>query len=287
MNDRPFRFGVAMLFTPAQQWPAKSRQIEQLGFDLVGMTDYVGFLPPFPSLATAAAVTERIGIAAYTVNPALWNPAVLAREVLGTDALSGGRLELGVSSAQISLGRLDKYTAESVQWGDMESQLKVVGLALDTLVEAAKESDRKVPPILVACVGDAELDFAAERADTVCFIGGTPGPGGVELFDSETIAEQVDRVRAATNRSPELHIGIKRVVLTEDRVATAAELRPTVAPNLTDEQFLDLPTVLIGTHEQMADQLRRHAKEFGFSYFMVVDEAAERFAPVIELVRAG
>jgi alkanesulfonate monooxygenase SsuD/methylene tetrahydromethanopterin reductase-like flavin-dependent oxidoreductase (luciferase family) len=57
------------------------------------------------------------------------------------------------------------------------------------------------------------------------------------------------------------------------------------ATNLTAEQLDELPTLLVGTHRQIADQLVANRERFGFSYVTVLEENLERFAPVIELLR--
>ncbi|WP_407288956.1 hypothetical protein [Streptomyces sp. BP-8] len=49
-----------------------------------------------------------------------------------------------------------------------------------------------------------------------------------------------------------------------------------------EEQALDVPTLLIGTPRQMAEQLRERRERFGFSYITVLDPFLEAFAPVLE-----
>jgi hypothetical protein len=56
-------------------------------------------------------------------------------------------------------------------------------------------------------------------------------------------------------------------------------------PYLTDEQIADLPMLLIGTAEQVADDLLRHRERYGVSYQCVLQPAMTDFAPVIELLR--
>jgi len=277
-----FRFGVCLFTTRAEEWSARSRAAEDMGYDVIAMTDYLSWLPPFPGLAVTATATRTSRIGTYAINPALWNPAVLAREVLGTDRLSGGRLELGLSSGFLR----DQYEAAGVGYGDVESRLRLLDTALEVLHEAAAAAERPVPPLLLAAREDLELDFAAERADIVGIVGAALGADGIELLSAEAIAEQVRRVRSGpAGAAAELNIAIKHVEVAADRARAAARLRPKAAPHLTDEEFLELPHVLIGTHEEMADQLRRSADRYGFTYITVLDEAMERFAPVIGLLR--
>jgi alkanesulfonate monooxygenase SsuD/methylene tetrahydromethanopterin reductase-like flavin-dependent oxidoreductase (luciferase family) len=81
----------------------------------------------------------------------------------------------------------------------------------------------------------------------------------------------------------ELNILVQRVVITNDRQSALAEVQS--ATNLTAEQLDELPTLLVGTHQQVADQLVANRERFGFSYVTVLEDNLERFAPVIELVR--
>jgi hypothetical protein len=46
-----------------------------------------------------------------------------------------------------------------------------------------------------------------------------------------------------------------------------------------------LPTLLIGTTAQIADQVRESRERYGFSYVTVLEPSLEKFAPVIELLR--
>src|SRR4051812_40916168 len=91
---RPFRFGVN-LTDPAVDWTSTCRRVEELGYDVLLVPDHLGFPAPFPALVAAAAVTERVRLGTFVLNPAFYTAAVLARDVAATDALPGGRLELG------------------------------------------------------------------------------------------------------------------------------------------------------------------------------------------------
>ncbi len=142
------------------------------------------------------------------------------------------------------------------------------------------------PPLLIGGNEDGELALAARHADSVAFTGAhLSAGGGFTLLSAEELAERVAFVReAAAGREIEFNIGVKRVVVTDDRRAGAAAVRD-LAPQLSVDQLLDLPTVLIGTHEQMAEQIRKHRAAYGFSYVMVLGEYVREFAPVIRLLR--
>jgi hypothetical protein len=50
---------------------------------------------------------------------------------------------------------------------------------------------------------------------------------------------------------------------------------------------LERPFLLIGTLDQMAEQITRDRDRYGFTYLTVHDPYMDAFAPVIERLRAG
>src|SRR4051794_23907837 len=99
---RSFRFGVNLLTSaPADEWRAKCRRAEELGYDVILVPDHLGMVAPFPALVAAAEATERPRLGTFVLNAGFWNPALLAREVATTDALTGGRLELGLGAGYV------------------------------------------------------------------------------------------------------------------------------------------------------------------------------------------
>lgn len=77
--------------------------------------------------------------------------------------------------------------------------------------------------------------------------------------------------------------------MTDDRDRAAAELAAVF--DADPAVLLDSPFVLLGTHQQMAEQLAARQREFGISYWTVFDELPGRpsalpdIAEVIALLR--
>jgi alkanesulfonate monooxygenase SsuD/methylene tetrahydromethanopterin reductase-like flavin-dependent oxidoreductase (luciferase family) len=97
------RFGIAN--GPRGDWPALSEfvaALEELGFDSFWSSDH-----PVPSagcwttLAGLAATTKRIRLGSLVACIYYQNPVVLARTALDVDAMSGGRLVLGLGIGDI------------------------------------------------------------------------------------------------------------------------------------------------------------------------------------------
>jgi probable F420-dependent oxidoreductase len=83
-----------------------ARQAEELGYADVWVNDHISFpvgqthpapymYDPLLSLATAAAVTERIGLGSQ-ITAAYYPPVYLANALASLDSLSGGRLKIAV-----------------------------------------------------------------------------------------------------------------------------------------------------------------------------------------------
>src|ERR687884_906359 len=92
-----------------------SRRAEQAGFSTLGTIDRLVY-PNYESLvalAAAAAVTERVRLVTdILIAPLRSNTALLAKQAATVDALSGGRLMLGLAPG----GRQDDFEVSGVDF---------------------------------------------------------------------------------------------------------------------------------------------------------------------------
>src|SRR5947208_17137056 len=92
-----------------------SRRAEEAGFSSLGTIDRIAY-PNFESLvclAAAAAVTERIRLVTdILISPLRSNTALFAKQSATIDALSGGRLVLGLAVG----GRQDDFAVSGVDF---------------------------------------------------------------------------------------------------------------------------------------------------------------------------
>ncbi|NKY88243.1 TIGR03621 family F420-dependent LLM class oxidoreductase [Nocardia veterana] len=282
---RDFRFGVNFLSPgSADEWAAKCRRAETLGYDVLLVPDHLEMPAPFPSVLAAAQATERPRVGTFVLNAAFWNPVLLARDVVSTARLSAGRLELGLGTGYVRA----EFDEAGIDFGTPRTRVDHLER---TLVELDRLLPDPRPTILLGGSGNRMLRLAARHADIIAFTGAEPVPGStdgsIRLSTAATVDERVAAARRFTaefDRDPEFNILIQQVVTTSDRAAAAAEIA-SHADHLTPEEVLDLPTFLIGTTTEMADQLRRRRERFGFSYVTVLEPAVEDFAPVIAELR--
>lgn len=277
-----FRFGVNMRATGERtQWLDKCRRAEDLGFDVVAVPDHLGMPAPLPSLVAAAEATERVRLATFVVNTAFYNPTMLARDVETTDRLLDGRLELGLGTGYARA----EFDAAGLPFPGPGARLDHLERCLAVLRE--HYGDRPLPPVLLGGQRDRMLRIAAREADVVGFTGArfNRDGDGATLAGPSELDERVAFVRSeAGDRDPVLNLLIQHVEVTGDRAAALERLRPYDTTRSADE-LGELPVLLVGTAEQIADRLRAQRERFGFTYITVLEKDMTAFADVIERLR--
>ncbi|WP_327685369.1 LLM class F420-dependent oxidoreductase [Streptomyces sp. NBC_00467] len=290
---RPFRFAVNMLTpTDGPEWRRKCRRAEELGYDVIQVPDHLGMMAPFPALMAAAEVTERPRLGTFVLNAAFWNPALLAREIATTDALTGGRLEIGIGAGYVEEEH-DRAGLEFRTPGGRVAHLRYTVEELERLLHddghLPNAAQQPRPPLLIGGNGDKVLQLAAEHADIVAFTGARDTKDGLQVLTAEEVDGRVAayrRVAGGRSDEQELNLLLQHVAVTDDREAAVKELLPRV-PHLSIEQVLDVPLLVVGTVKAIAGRLRERRERYGFSYFTVLDPYLETFAPVMDELRKG
>ncbi|MFC8079021.1 TIGR03621 family F420-dependent LLM class oxidoreductase [Streptomyces sp. NPDC057307] len=290
---RPFRFGVNMV-TPASgaDWRKRCERAEELGYDVILVPDHLGMVAPFPALVAAAEATERPRLGTFVLNCGFWNPTLLARETATTDALTEGRLEVGLGAGYVKEEHERAGLAFPPPRERVDHLVRTVDVLDDLLGEEnhqPRPAQRPRPPLLIGGNGDRVLRLAAERADIVAFSGAKHRESGPAALSPEELDERVAAYQgfAAGRATPaELNVLLQVVAVTTDR---AAAVRPLMAylPGMTEDELLRVPLVAAGTVRQIADQLRDQRERYGFTYLTVLDPNMEAFGPVIEELRGG
>jgi alkanesulfonate monooxygenase SsuD/methylene tetrahydromethanopterin reductase-like flavin-dependent oxidoreductase (luciferase family) len=225
------RFGLTIL--PEHTWSVAEplwREAEALGFDHAWTFDHVtwGGLPDspwfaaVPTLAAAAAVTERIGLGTFVTSPNNHHPVQLLREVLALDDISSGRFILGVGSGgdldsrimgedlpvRARVDRFHEFT------GLLDRLLREDHVTVDGRFYCARDV-RTLPgplrgrdtgnrvPLVVAANGPRSIRLAVERGDGWMNYGGSADTDDAWWALITELSERVDGALEAAGRAPD------------------------------------------------------------------------------------
>jgi probable F420-dependent oxidoreductase len=287
MVARQFRFGVNLLGVGSRtEWQAKAKRAEDLGYDVILVPDHLGMLAPFPSLVAAAEVTSRPRLGTLVLNAGFYKPALLAREVAGTDQLVDGRLEIGLGAGHVK-----------EEFDDAELPFPNAGQRVDylehTVIELRRRliddkhvpaiAQRAVPPIMIGGHRDRLLRLAARHADIISLAGVDPrGHLGETNPGEAALAERITFIRsAAGDRTAEIELNLMISSVVLERRELDLSLPRRFFPDLSDEALLGLPGVLHGSQQAIAEVLYEYREIYGLTYFAVTEPAMTDFAQVI------
>src|SRR5512142_17124 len=97
---RPFRFAVTVRWAGGgRHWRDFARRVEARGYDTLLVTDHMGQqVAAVPAMMAAADATERLRVGSFVFANDYRNPVMLAKEIATIDAISGGRVDLGIGA---------------------------------------------------------------------------------------------------------------------------------------------------------------------------------------------
>jgi alkanesulfonate monooxygenase SsuD/methylene tetrahydromethanopterin reductase-like flavin-dependent oxidoreductase (luciferase family) len=132
------------------------------------------------------------------------------------------------------------------------------------------------------------LALAAREASIIGFLMGDYSTG-VEVDDplkrvGAAVAEKIAWVRqAAGERFDDLELSLMLTVMRSEDQRRAAEQMAAARgwSSVSAEQVLDMPSVVIGSVEQIVEQLYQRRERYGFTYYIVTDQAMQALAPVV------
>ncbi|MEZ4522160.1 MAG: LLM class flavin-dependent oxidoreductase [Thermomicrobiales bacterium] len=299
------KFGLFMSTIEVQSdgspndWPsilAKTQIAEQIGLDTVWIMDRLlfavgdrnyGVWDPLALLPALAMATDRIQLGTWVLSAAYRHPALLARNLAAVQAISGGRLIVGIGPGNADNDpeceryglpmdhRYQRFTeAFAILRGMFRDGTSSFGgnywQTDEATLLAPGPSER--PPLYVAARGDHMLRQAARHADGWAGMAYT-GPDAFETFRNEM--QRVDDACRRTGRDPE-SLGRAYLVFVEVSGDNADE---TAAPWITCS----------GSPSEVAVCLRRFI-EGGVTHLLVspipdTPASVEQLAPVIRELR--
>jgi probable F420-dependent oxidoreductase len=281
----------------------QARRAEDAGFDTIVAPDHVvdGLLPPLIALDAMASATSRLHVGTLVVNNDFRHPALVARDAATLDLLTDGRFELGIGAghaapeyAEIGL----PFDPPARRVARLEESVRILCELFDGETVSFEGAHYQLqnhqlfpqrrPTLLVGGNGDRVLRLAATHADIVGFTGlGRTRTDG-QRHDVEWSTDEVDAkvalVRAAAGERLdhlEFNVLIQQVTVTENR---AGEIETTASRVGADpDVLLSAPYLLVGTVEQIVEQILRARDRWGFTYF--VTRALEPTATIIDALR--
>jgi len=307
-HSRRFRFAAQLSTGPdgsGRSWADQARKVEDLGFSTLLMPDHFGDqLAPVPALMAAADATTTLKVGALVFDNDYRHPLILAKEAATLDRLSDGRLELGLGAGWMRSDYEESgiaYDPPSVRVDRFEEGVAVITGLLESeepfsfsgthyKVSGHTATPRPVqrprPPVIIGGGGRRVLTIAARHAEIVSINvdlrAGTAGPESASNATPDATREKVGWVReAAGDRFDEIELNtlIGFVMVTDDRQSIIDAMAPALGIDPADA--VHIPLALIGTLDQMAEELEWRREEYGISYFSVESDAWEAMAPVV------
>ncbi len=301
----PIHFSANIGQTSIDQLAATAARAEELGFHSVTVPDHLDDQPaPLIALTAAAAATSTIRLLPLVLANDYRHPVVLAKELATLDALSGGRLEVGLGAGWMT----SDYELSGIQLDSPGTRIRRLRESVDIIsgllrgeaisvdgefysVAGAAGTPSPVQsggvPIMLAGGKEKMLTLAGEKAD---IIGINPGlTAGVidEQAGRDATLERTDQklewVRSAAGArfdSLTIQTRIHLAMITDDREAVAKEMAPLLG--ITAEEALASPHALVGTVDQVVDEVLSWRERWGFSYISIDAGSIDDFAPVIE-----
>ncbi len=299
---RPFRFAVQSgPFDDRHALRDHARRVEELGYGELFSFDHVGSVDPFLPLLVAAEATTMLRLGPLVINNELHDPVLLARTAATFDALSGGRLVLGMGTGYAqaehdAIGmvlrapgpRVARFE-ESVRalralldGGSVTLDGRHVRIAVDDLgVRPAQPG----VPLLIGGHGRRVVGVAARHADIFQLTGlthdpdsGAPSPGGFALADVRRRLEWLREEAGDRFDSIELSVLVQttHVGSGADAAVDAAARRLGGDRRLVAET----PFLLLGSRASVVDKVQSLRDELGVNHVVVRDP--QGFAPVVD-----
>src|SRR5665811_259183 len=307
-ENRPFRFGITTASAGSRrEWVEKAQKIEALGYSTITVPDHFPeYLATVPALMSAADATQTLRIASWVFCNDFRHPAVMYKEAATIDLLSDGRFELGIGAGWLK-AEYDMvgipFDSPGTRVSRMEEAVRIIkGLAaggpfdfdgehyrIAGIEGAPKPVQKPYPPLYIGGGGKRLLSFSAREADIVGLCAKALPEGGLDGADTtaEATRRKVRWVRdAAGDRDPELNILIYHFEITDDRHSAAARYAESL-PGLSAEDVLASPHTLIGSPEQIAEDLRQRREAVSYTHIVINTgdpEHIEQFAPVVSIL---
>jgi probable F420-dependent oxidoreductase len=279
--------------------------VESLGYSTLYITDHFGDqLSPVAALMSAADATSTLRVGSLVFDNDYRHPVVLAKEAATLDLLSDGRLDFGLGAGWLATD----YEQTGIPFDPPGTRIERMAEALQIIkaffaggsvsftgkhykiagVEAMPSAVQKPhPPFILGGGGRRMLRLAAREADIVSInyklSEGRINRKLISTGQADATDEKLGWIKeAAADRLSEIELSVSIFVanVTDDRDALAAAMAS--GSGSEPSAVLETPHFLIGTVEQMIEDLQVRRERYGISYVIVPGEVAQSLAPIVK-----
>lgn len=315
---KPFRFAIqAYRSTSKKEWCDLARKVEATGYSALHLADHylgpgpaiadtghrVQMIAAIPAMTAAAMVTDTLRIGSRMLCVGYHHPTILAKEVATIDMLSEGRLELGLGAGWL----VNEYEALGIPFPSAGERITLLRETVEMMKQAfsGQELDYRGslvhavgyeqvpapiqqphPPIMIGGGAPKVLGLAGELADIVSVnFNNSSGKVGSSSISSSTAEETVNKLAwikaGAGDRFDQLTLetGAYFVSVEGRSDLSAADISARIG--LEGDDLTTFPHALVGSVDQIVDELQRRREVYGFSYITVGDAHVDAFAPVV------
>jgi probable F420-dependent oxidoreductase len=252
----------------------------------------------------AADATTKLRVGALVFDNDYRHPVVLAKEAATLDILSEGRFDLGLGAGWMTSDYEQAgmpYDSAGTRIERLEEGLQIIkGLMaggsysftgkhyrIKEMEGSPLPLTKPHPPFLLGGGGPRMLRLAAREADIVnvnfnlrdgrvsrnLVRSGLAGATDEKMaWIREAAGERLDHI--------ELSVTVFLANITDERMSVATPLAAGLGSEATD--VLEMPHFLIGTVDEVVDQLEKRRDRYGISYVIVPGDVVEAFAPVVK-----
>ncbi len=303
-HPRRFRFAADLQSPlPGLTWLESAREIEQLGYSTILFPDHFNEGPgPISAMAAVAAVTESVHVGVLVFDCDFRHPAVLARELATIDALSGGRVEVGLGAGWrtldyqqsgipmdppgVRVSRLIEHAAVlKGLWSDGPFSFEGEHYRITDMDGSPTPHRPGGPPILVGGGAPRLLRWAGATADIVGVNASIHSGEIDEDAARDALADRIDRKIAWVREGAgdrfddlELNAWLAAAEITED----TAVVEGIAALFGTDPASMrQSPLALVGSPGEVAEALHERRERWGYSYHVIPGDKVRDFAPTV------
>ncbi|MEY2397639.1 MAG: hypothetical protein QOJ00_813 [Actinomycetota bacterium] len=287
-----------------EAWRELAKKTEDLGYTTLYLPDHFGDQwSPTIAMTIAAEVTTSLRVGALVYDVDYRHPITQAKEAATLDLAYPGRTIFGFGAGWMKtdydesgiaydspgtrIARMkEALTIMKALWADGTCTFEGEHYTITNAQGFPRPSTAGGPPVLIGGGGKKVLTIAAQMADTVGvnpnLAAGAIGPEVAQTALGDIYRERMTWIKdAAGDRFDQLDLQV--LTFMTSIVPNRDEVLTNIAPlfNVTPEQAGEIPLVMVGTEDEIVEQLQSRREEFGFNDIVVQGDVMEVFAPIV------